>query len=115
MRTLLTVVYPLLTVVYPLPLQVPQLRDLVRMLMSAAGRRDTAGDYGAHSLRVGGASMMVYLGAEPVDVRALGRCSNECYELYMKAYSVEARRLAAAASSVKPKAGFKHFDRVAHE
>ena len=97
------------------PISVPQLRDLVRMLMSAAGKRATAGDYGAHSLRVGGASMMVYLGADPVDVRALGRCTNECYQLYMQAYAVEARQLAAAASSVRPKAGFKHFDRVAHE
>jgi len=97
------------------PISVPQLRDLVRMLMSAAGKRATAGDYGAHSLRVGGASMMVYLGADPVDVRALGRCTNECYQLYMQAYGVEARQLAAAASSVRPKAGFKHFDRVAHE
>ena len=54
-----------------------------------------------HSLRVGGASTMAWLGADPFDVRALGRCSNECYALYRAAFPMEARQLAWRATSVE--------------
>ena len=45
------------------PLSVPQLRDLVRALLYAAGTYDVS-NYGAHSLRVGGASALFSIGAE---------------------------------------------------
>ena len=46
------------------PISVPQLRDLVRALLYAAGTYDVS-NYGAHSLRVGGASALFSIGAEP--------------------------------------------------
>ena len=45
------------------PISVPQLRDLVRALLYAAGTYDVS-NYGAHSLRVGGASALFSIGAE---------------------------------------------------
>ena len=92
----------------------PQLRDLVRALMYAAGKYN-ASDYGAHSLRVGGASALLSLGADALAIRALARCSHECYALYMKGHAAEERGLTLRASCFFFPKGMRHFDQVAHE
>ena len=153
------------------PLSVPQLRDLVRALLYAAGTYDVS-NYGAHSLRVGGASALFsigaersqtqsgpalrpagspqaslsarscfrlprgsaslgpsdlrsgqrpceplcFLGAEPIAVRALARCDDDVYSLYLRGHAAEARWLALRSVTADfGDALFRHFDQVAHE
>ena len=97
------------------PISVPQLRDLVRALLYAAGTYEVS-DYGAHSLRVGGASALYSIGAEPIAIRALARCSDDVYSLYLSGHAAEARWLTLRSVSVDFGAAvFRHFDQVAHE
>ena len=55
------------------------------------------------------------LGADALAIRALARCSHECYALYMKGHAAEARGLTLRASSFFFPKGMRHFDQVAHE
>ena len=41
--------------------------------------------FGAHSLRIGGATALFAAGAEPIHIRTMGRWSSDCYRLYVRA------------------------------
>ena len=41
--------------------------------------------YGAHSLRIGGATALFAGGADPMVIRPMGRWSSDCYRLYVRA------------------------------
>ena len=64
------------------PLRVAEVRSEVRKMMSAIGR--PAADYGAHSLRIGGATAALAAGVDPSVIRLLGRWSSDCYEIYTR-------------------------------
>ena len=42
-------------------------------------------DFGAHSLRIGGATALFAAGADPLHIRTMGRWSSDCYRLYVRA------------------------------
>ena len=79
------------------PIRVSQLRKLVKMLMKAVGRDPDR--YGAHSLRIGGATALFAQGASPVDIKALGRWSSDCFEIYIRTCEHSARSAMARALS----------------
>ena len=58
-------------------------RDIVRLLMSAVG--EPALEFGAHSLRIGGATALFAAGADPMHIRTMGRWSSDCWRLYVRA------------------------------
>ena len=64
------------------PLRVAEVRSQVRRVMAAIGR--PAADYGAHSLRIGGATAALAAGVDPSVIRLLGRWSSDCYEIYTR-------------------------------
>ena len=63
-------------------LTVDQVRDFVKRLMAAAGRDPAL--YGAHSLRIGGATAALAAGLSPASIRAAGRWSSEIYQIYCR-------------------------------
>jgi len=65
------------------PITVDKLRDWVKRLMQAIGL-DPA-HFGAHSLRIGGATALFTAGADPNIIRTMGRSSSDCYRLYIRA------------------------------
>ena len=56
--------------------------DLIRNLMQSIGR--PRADYGAHSLRIGGATAALAAGVDPAVIRLMGRWSSDIYEIYMR-------------------------------
>ena len=61
---------------------VRQVRAMVKELMAAVGcdpRR-----FGAHSLRIGGATAALAAGVDPAVIRCMGRWSSDVYEIYMR-------------------------------
>ena len=59
-------------------------RDVVKGLMAAVGLDLT--EFGAHSLRIGGATALFAAGAEhPMHIRTMGRWSSDCWRLYVRA------------------------------
>ena len=62
---------------------VEYVRDLVKLLMSTIG--ECAADFGAHSLRIGGATALFAAGADPIHIRTMGRWSSDCWRLYVRA------------------------------
>jgi hypothetical protein len=73
---------------------VDQVRVVVKGLMGAAGR-DPA-DFGAHSLRIGGATAALTGGLGPAQIQIMGRWDSEVYKVYTKL----TRELAAGLSVV---------------
>jgi hypothetical protein len=61
---------------------VDQVRDLVKGIMEAVGRLPSL--YGAHSLRIGGASAALAAGVPPQLIRLLGRWSSDVYQIYCR-------------------------------
>jgi hypothetical protein len=61
---------------------VSMVRDMVREVMAAAGRQPAM--YGAHSLRIGGASAALAAGVPPALIRLMGRWSSDVYEVYCR-------------------------------
>ena len=59
-----------------------QLRSVVRLVMSAAGKDGSA--YGAHSLRIGGATARAFLGEDVMDTKAVGTWSSDAYKRYLR-------------------------------
>ena len=62
---------------------VAQLRDIVKALMRAVGEPED--EFGAHSLRIGGATALFAAGADPVHIKTMGRWSSDCWRLYVRA------------------------------
>lgn len=59
------------------------IRDVVRQVAFAAGEDPL--EFGAHSLRIGGATALFAAGADPIHIRTMGRWSSDCYRLYVRA------------------------------
>ena len=64
------------------PLTVDQLRDLVKALMQSIGLDPAR--YGAHSLRIGGATAALAAGVSPQLIRLMGRWSSDIYQIYCR-------------------------------
>ena len=62
--------------------------------MSAIGRDGSA--YGAHSLRIGGATAMAFLGASEETLKARGRWRSDAYLRYLRERRAESDAWAAA-------------------
>ena len=78
---------------------VAELRDIVKALMSAVG--EDPSEFGAHSLRIGGATALFKAGASQIDIMTMGRWSSDCYRLYVRAcfgHAVEWSRKAGSTS-----------------
>ena len=61
---------------------VDEVRDAVRRCMTAAGRDPAL--FGAHSLRIGGATAALAAGVSPQLIRLMGRWSSDVYEIYCR-------------------------------
>lgn len=61
---------------------VSEVRDEVKRLMGLVGRDPRL--YGAHSLRIGGATAALAAGVSPQMIRLMGRWSSDVYELYCR-------------------------------
>jgi hypothetical protein len=61
---------------------VDQVRDLVKGVMEAVGKLPQ--HYGAHSLRIGGATAALAAGVPPQLIRLLGRWSSDVYQIYCR-------------------------------
>ena len=59
------------------------IRDIVRQCCAAIGEDPL--QFGAHSLRIGGATALFAAGADPLHIRTMGRWSSDCYRLYVRA------------------------------
>ena len=64
------------------PIRTSQLRGMVKLLMSRLGL--PAKLFGAHSLRIGGATAALAAGVSPSLIRLLGRWSSDVYEIYTR-------------------------------
>ena len=58
------------------------IRNLVRQIVAAIGLNPEM--FGAHSLRIGGATALFAAGADPIHIRTMGRWSSDCYRLYVR-------------------------------
>jgi len=58
------------------------IRNIVRQIVAAIGLDPAL--YGAHSLRIGGATALFAAGADPIHIRTMGRWSSDCYRLYVR-------------------------------
>ena len=76
---------------------------MVKYLMASQG--EDARLFGAHSLRIGGATAALAAGIQPATIRLLGRWSSDCYQLYV-------RMTRQAASSVGVAIGSTSFDDI---
>ena len=89
---------------------VHQVYGMVRAVMRAAGCDERR--YGAHSLRIGGATAALAAGVPPQLIRMMGRWSSDVYEIYCR-MSVQAALnvgKAICSADVSPAA-----DRAFHE
>ena len=59
------------------------IRAIARQVVVAVGWDPEL--YGAHSLRIGGATALFAGGADPMVIRTMGRWSSDCYRLYVRA------------------------------
>ena len=58
-------------------------RNQVKALMASVGQNPE--HFGAHSLRIGGATALFAAGADPTIIRTMGRWSSDIYRLYVRA------------------------------
>ena len=59
------------------------IRAIIRQICFAIGEEPT--HFGAHSMRIGGATALFAAGADPLHIRTMGRWSSDCYRLYVRA------------------------------
>ena len=76
---------------------VAQVRVMVRCCMQAAGRDPRL--FGAHSLRIGGATAALAAGVPPERIRVMGRWSSDVYAIYCRMSVQAALQVSAAISS----------------
>jgi hypothetical protein len=83
-------------------LTVPQLREMVRYLMYMIGLDGSF--YGAHSLRIGGATAMFKKKATPLQIKTQGRWGSDIYMIYIERCRLQSMALsrAACSTSVEP-------------
>ena len=70
---------------------------MVRAVMLGAGREPAL--YGAHSLRIGGATAALAAGIPPQLIRLMGRWSSDVYEIYCRMSLQAALQVGVALSS----------------
>ena len=97
---------------------VDMVRDEVKALMQSIGL--DPGLYGAHSLRIGGATAALAAGVPPALIRLMGRWSSDVYEVYCRLSSQAALRVGgsiAAAEVETVEGGFheEHLELLAAE
>jgi hypothetical protein len=88
---------------------VAQVRAQVKAVMASAGRDPAR--YGAHSLRIGGATAAFAAGVSPSVIRLMGRWSSDIYEIYCRmslesALGVGQAIASALVTSIESDAGF---------
>jgi hypothetical protein len=86
---------------------VDAVRDMVKRVMRLAGRDPSL--YGAHSLRIGGATAALAAGVPPALIRLMGRWSSDVYEIYCRMSEQSALGVGsaiAAAMVSSPESGF---------
>ena len=91
------------------PFSTAFVRSLVRMLMESVGEDPFA--FGAHSLRIGGATAALAAGIPPVVIKVMGRWDSEIYEIYTRMSQEAARRagvLIASTAFVDIEGEFSH-------
>ena len=79
---------------------VAEVRDTVKAVMAAAGRDPSR--YGAHSLRIGGATAAFADGVSPQLIRLMGRWSSDVYEIYCRMSMQSALHVGTAIASAIP-------------
>ena len=87
---------------------VAQVRTFVKGIMHAAGRDPAR--YGAHSLRIGGATAALAAGVPPALIRLMGRWSSDVYEIYCRLSEQSALSIGtsiSAAMVTSPEDGFQ--------
>jgi hypothetical protein len=77
--------------------RVREVRGMVRALMGALGL--DASKFGAHSLRIGGATAALAADMSPATIRTAGRWASDVYILYTRANRQAARRVACVVGS----------------
>ena len=70
---------------------------MVKAVMAAVGCDPSR--YGAHSLRIGGATAALAAGVTPSLIRLMGRWSSDVYELYCRMSMESAMHVSAAITS----------------
>ena len=90
---------------YGQPITVNQVRAAVKQLMAMLGL--DAKRFGAHSLRIGGATAALAANMSPAAIRAAGRWSSDVYVLYTRA----SRLAALSVSSVIGSTPFEDIER----
>ena len=80
-------------------LRVHHVRDEVKRLESAVGNDPS--NYGAHSLRIGGATAALAAGVSPALIRLMGRWSSDIYEIYCRQSRESALHVGRALSSAQ--------------
>jgi hypothetical protein len=78
-------------------IQVREVRDMVKLLMGKLGL--DRGRFGAHSLRIGGATAALAAGMSAAAIRAAGRWSSDVYQLYCRLSKQSAAGVATAIGS----------------
>ena len=83
----------------------------VKRLMAAVGENPC--EFGTHSLRIGGATALFAMGADPTVIRTMGRWSSDCYRLYVRACYEATMAWSKKAGSAKVTDLAGEFDEVA--
>ena len=86
---------------------VREVRDEVKRLMGLLGLDPRL--YGAHSLRIGGATAALAAGVSPQMIRLMGRWSSDVYEIYCRMSLQSAVAMGRAISSAVVTATSEHF------
>ena len=73
------------------------MRGLVKAVVAAMGRDPS--EYGAHSLRIGGATALLAAGIQPASIQVMGRWDSDVYQVYCRWSSATARRMGQAVAS----------------
>ena len=76
---------------------VGRVREMVKSLMAAVGCDPKF--FGAHSMRIGGATAALAAGIDPAVIRCMGRWSSDVYEVYMRLTRETATRLSSTVAS----------------
>ena len=76
-----------------------RVRAVVRGLMGAVGEVPT--EFGAHSLRIGGATAAMAAGVPPHYIKAMGRWSSDIYEIYCRVSDAAVVRFGGAIASAE--------------
>ena len=79
--------------------RVSEIRAVVKWLMAAVG--EDPARFGAHSLRIGGATSALAAGVEPSLIRLLGRWSSDVAEVYTRVSRQAASRLSVVVGSTR--------------